>query len=96
MNSNNRRQNIRFRTRIPEVVRLNFKNQVGYEEVDIKAIKIDENIKCLSCILVTPFEIQEGEPIQYHETDDFITQANVIRVQEIEPTVYKLVIEYEN
>ncbi len=93
-NNTNRRHNIRFKTRIPEVIKLKFRNQTGYEDVEIPAIKVDENIKCMSCILVSPFELTKGAEIHYCEADDYLSNSKIIRVNEIEATVYRVVIEY--
>ncbi len=90
----NRRKNIRFKTRVPEVIRLLFDiNQ--YEETPIHAIKIDENIRCVSCIIVSPFDLSEGMKLIYIESDEYKNPSVILRVEKIEETVYKLVFEME-
>jgi hypothetical protein len=88
----NRRKNIRFRTRVPEVIQLLF-NMKNFENLPINAIKIDENIKCISCIMVSPFDLNEGMVLTYIEHDGFKSIAKINRAQLIEDTVYKIVFE---
>jgi hypothetical protein len=87
----NRRKNIRFRDPDNTIVNLYIKE--GKSETPLVGLIVNESFKGMAFICVGNLDLNYGSDIFWKESENIITQCEVVRCREIEESVYSVAVK---